>query len=184
MLYKFITEHVDLIILRTRATVADRPGPRPTEAELSHGVPLFLHEFLERLRHHEDPGAAQIGASASLHGGELLQAGFTIGQVVHGYGDVCQAITGLMVELGTQIRTTDFKTLNLCLDIAIAESVTEYARQREQAIVKEERESLGFLAHELRNLLNSVRLRSRPSARATLASAAAPAASSATASRA
>lgn len=158
MLHKFISENIDVIIQRTRATVASRRVPLPTQIELSHGVPLFLHEFLERLRHQEESGAAQIGASASLHGGELLEAGFTIGQVVHGYGDVCQAITGLMVELGTKIATEDFKTLNLCLDIAIAESVTEYARQREHAILKEERASLGLLAHELRNFLNSAAL--------------------------
>jgi hypothetical protein len=48
--------------------------------------------------------------------------------------------------------------LNLCLDIAIAEAVTEYARQREQAIFGQGVEHLGFLAHELRNLLNTATL--------------------------
>ncbi len=53
---------------------------------------LFLAEFSARLRRTEDTSAGQIGASAMLHGGELQRAGFTIGQVVHAYGDVCQEI--------------------------------------------------------------------------------------------
>ena len=33
-------------------------------------------------------------------------------QVVHDYGDVCQAITELAVELDTPISTNDFRTSN------------------------------------------------------------------------
>jgi hypothetical protein len=51
--------------------------------------------------------------------------------------------------------TSDFHILNLCLDNAIAEAVTEYARQREQNTADEEVERLGFLAHELRNLIST-----------------------------
>ena len=158
MLHEFIELHAAQIALRTRATMERRTAPRPTASELTHGVTLFLRELLLRLRDHEDPGAIQIGASASLHGGELLAAGFTIGQVVFGYGDVCQAVTGLMAELGAQIATEDFRTLNLCLDVAIAEAVSEYQRQRERAIVADGVRNLGFLAHELRNLLSTATL--------------------------
>ena len=156
--YKFITTHRELIVARTREKVASRTAPRPTEVEIVHGVPLFLDQLSARLRTNIEPGASQIGASASLHGGELLVAGFTIGQVVHDYGNICQAITELAVELESQITNEDFRMLNLCLDIAIADAVTEYARQREQAIVGQGVEHLGFLAHELRNLLNTATL--------------------------
>jgi hypothetical protein len=60
----------------------------------------------------------------------LLQ-GFTVGQVVHGYGDVCQAVTDLAVEMGAPISTDDFRTLNRCLDDAIAGAVTEYAGEQD-----------------------------------------------------
>ena len=39
-----------------------------------------------------------IGATAAIHGGHLLEQGFTVSQVVHGYGDVCQALTELAQE--------------------------------------------------------------------------------------
>jgi hypothetical protein len=125
MLHEFIAMHRDAIIARTRAMIASRTAPRPTEVEMVHGVPLFLDQLAARLRTDVEPGASQIGTNASLHGGELLKAGLTIGQVVHDYGNICQAITALVVELRARITPEDFRTLNLCLDIAIAEAVTE-----------------------------------------------------------
>lgn len=158
MLHDFITTHRELIVARTRQKVASRTAPRPTEVEIVHGVPLFLDQLAARLLTHVDADATQIGVSASLHGSELLDAGLTIGQVVHDYGNICQAITELAVELESQITNDDFRMLNQCLDVAIAESVTEFARQREQTIIGRGVEQLAFLAHELRNLLNTATL--------------------------
>ena len=59
-----------------------------------------------------------IGNSAKKHGHDLLTQGFTVEQVVHDYGDVCQSITDLAVELEASISTDDFRTLNRCLDNA------------------------------------------------------------------
>jgi signal transduction histidine kinase len=158
MLLEFIAAHRDVIIARTRERIASRTAPHPTDVEITHGVPLFLDQLGARLRLEVESGADQLGASASIHGRELLNAGFTIGQVVQDYGDICQAITELAVELGPRITNEDFRTLNLCLDIAITDAVTEYARQSERAIMGRGVEQLGFLAHELRNLLNTATL--------------------------
>ena len=68
----------------------------------------------------------EIGQSAKTHGHDLLLKGFTIEQVVHDYGDVCQSVTDLAVEMGAPISTDDFRTLNRCLDNAIAGAVTEF----------------------------------------------------------
>jgi len=85
-----------------------------------------------------------------------------VSQVVHDYGDVCQAVTELAVELNASISTDDFRTLNRCLDDAIAGAVTEYGRERNQSGIDGESargtERLGFFAHELRNLLNTALL--------------------------
>lgn len=158
MLHDFIAQHRDSIIDRTRRSVATRGAPRATDVEMLYGVPLFLDQLAARLRADVEPDGGQIGASAVLHGGELLRIGVTIGQVVHDYGNICQAITELALELSSPIGTDEFRTLNLCLDIAIAEAVTEYARQREHAIMGEGVEHLGFLAHEFRNRLNTATL--------------------------
>jgi signal transduction histidine kinase len=107
-------------------------------------------------------GESEIGTSAAHHGDELHRQGFTVDQVVHDYGDLCQAVTDLAVEVGAPITPNEFRTLNRCLDNAIADAVAEYGSQREQTITaratQDTNERLGFLAHELRNKLNGARL--------------------------
>ena len=102
---------------------------------------------------------ADIARTALHHGHELLLKGFTASQVVHDYGDVCQAITELAVETSAPIRTDEFRLLNQCLDDAIAGAVTEFGRAQNQSALDSEvargNERAGFLAHELRNLLNT-----------------------------
>ena len=162
MLFDFIARHRDLLVSRAREKVRHRVAPAPTELELSHGVPLFLDQFTARLKFGDDQSTStiggEIGATATIHGGELLAAGFAIGQVVHGYGDICQSVMELAIEMHVSITPTNFKSLNMCLDIAIAEAVTEYSNRRERQIVDRGVEQLGFLAHELRNLMNTATL--------------------------
>jgi signal transduction histidine kinase len=92
----------------------------------------------------------------------LLRSGFTIAQVVQDYGDVCQTITALAIERHAPLSTEEFRALNKCLDNAIAEAVTEYARQHEIDVVaqgaRRSNEHLGVFAHELRTLLASAML--------------------------
>jgi hypothetical protein len=74
----------------------------------------------------------EITTSAAFHGRDLLIQGRSVSQVVHGYGDVCQSVTELAVERDATISAQDFRTLNRCLDDAIAGAVTEYGREREE----------------------------------------------------
>jgi signal transduction histidine kinase len=70
-----------------------------------------------------------------------------------------QSITDLAVEKNAPISTDDFRTLNRCLDDAIAGAVTQFGREQNQSTLDGEaaRGSArgGFLAHKLRNLLNT-----------------------------
>lgn len=119
MLQEFLAVYRDEIIRRCRAKVATRSIPPPTEAEIDHGVPMFLDQLRDALRlgHITSP---VISRNAIKHGHDLLRQGFTVSQVVHDYGDVCQAVSELAVELNAPISTDDFRTLNRCLDDAIA----------------------------------------------------------------
>lgn len=161
MLDDFVLSNREAIIARTRARVASRASPKPSEAELANGIPVFLDQLVEALRRARSTTAVdleQIGRSAGLHGHDLLRMGLSIAQVVHDYGDVCQAITELAVEQKVAMTGDEFRTLNLCLDDAIAGAVTEYALQRERVIADQGIERLGVLAHEQRNLLNAAML--------------------------
>lgn len=90
-------------------------------------------------------------------------------QVVHDYGDTCQAVTELAIEQNAPITTDEFKTLNGCLDTAIAEAVTEHARITAESRSTEESERSGHVAHETRDLLNTAILAYQSLKRGTVA---------------
>ena len=129
MLDEFVTVNREEIIRRCRAKVATRSDPKVTNVEIDHGVPMFLDQLLDELRHGVSPGL-DITKTATQHGHDLLVQGYTVSQVVHDYGDVCQTVTELAVERHAEISAGDFRTLNRCLDDAIAGAVTEYGRER------------------------------------------------------
>jgi signal transduction histidine kinase len=158
VLHEFLSANRGAIIARTRAKVAARPAPRATETELETGIPLFLDQLIDTLRSPLGAGEALVEGDATEHGRQLLKRGFTVAQVVHDYGGVCQAVTELAVESKEPITAGEFHTFNRCLDDAIAWAVTEYSRTREQSITDEGMERSGNLAHELRNALSAAML--------------------------
>ena len=137
--------------------MAARSVPPPSDVEIDHGVPVFLDQLRNALRF--GGMTPEIGQSALRHGHDLLLQGCTVSQVVHDYGDICQSITDLAVEMEAPISTDDFRTLNRCLDDAIAGAVTEYGRERNQSSIDGESargsERLGFFIHEMRNLIST-----------------------------
>lgn len=172
MLYEFVTTYRDAIITRAREKLTARPWPSASAQELENGVPLFLTQLSETLRL-ESTGAATphgaIGSAATRHGSDLLALGFTVSQVVHDYGDICQAVTELAIEQNAPITTEEFRTLNGCLDTAIAEAVTEHARMTAASRSTEDSERSGHLAHETRDLLNTAILAYQSLKRGTVA---------------
>lgn len=154
MLNEFLRSRRAEIIAGARARVAVRGAPRPTEDELQNGVPLFLDNLIGVLES-GDADSTRFEASATVHGGALRRTGFSLAQVVHDYGGICQAITELAVREHAPITTSEFQILNRSLDHAIALAVTAFQKDREQVIADDETKRLGFFAHELRNRLSS-----------------------------
>ena len=158
MLHEFVSGNREEIIRRCRVKVAARSVPPPTSAELTYGIPKFLDQLVEMLRNPQG-STVEMDVSAAHHGRELRLHGFTVSQVVHDYGDVCQSVTDLAMEKDAPISVDDFRTLNRCLDDAIASAVTEYARERNRAVrdisEAQEDQRFGFLAHEVRNLVHT-----------------------------
>jgi signal transduction histidine kinase len=158
MLSEFITLNREAIITRCRAKGAARSIPPPIDAEINHGVPLFLDQLVAMLRS-GSTSTLEIDRSAGQHGHDLLLKGFTVSQVVHDYGDVCQTVTELALETDAPITTDDFRTLNRCLDEAIASAVTMYERESRRShsnrATDRDNERMGFFIHELRNLVGT-----------------------------
>ncbi|MDQ3510210.1 MAG: HAMP domain-containing histidine kinase [Pseudomonadota bacterium] len=178
MLYEFLEVNRVELIARCRAKVAARNVPGVFERELNFGISIFLDQVIETLQ--ADGGKqselslklsgpasgniapSEIGETASRHGRELQHHGFTAQDVVHDYGDLCQAITDLAFERSAPIDVDEFRTLNRCLDNAIAMAVSEFGYLRHQAHADEQSTSLnqrlGSFAHELRNSLSTATL--------------------------
>jgi hypothetical protein len=143
MLHEFLRSHHRELIDRCKEKVAKRFGPAEPPATMDHGVPLFLQQLADALRTEQStptrsivhpeptPFDSEIGRAAAMHGAEMLSLGFTVDQVVHEYGDVCQSVTDLAVEKKIQISTDEFRTLNRCLDNAIADAVTSFGLARQ-----------------------------------------------------
>jgi len=175
----FLANNRDELIARCKAKVAQRPNRGVTQEQLKNGIPLFL-EQLRRTLVAEKAGQAgkslsisgasggdvktlsEMGVSATAHGKQLMELGFSVDQVVHDYGDLCQAITDLAVERDAPFSVDQFRTLNRCLDNAIADAVTEFSVQRDATIARrhsdEVNERVRLLVQELSNSVETATL--------------------------
>ena len=179
MMHDFLANNHDDLIVRCAEKVARRPQRAATKEQLENGIPMFLDQLTRTLEAEQDgevgagtkiSGASggdatrvsEMGVSAAAHGTELLKLGYTVDQVVHDYGDLCQAITDLAFERDAPFSIDEFRTLNRCLDNAIADAVTEFSAQRDSTIAAQQssdlNERVGFLMHELRNSLGTANL--------------------------
>jgi len=174
MLHRFLTKNRALLIERCRAAAAVRVIPDGDGRKLSDGIALFLDQLIESLTTEQtaEPArsrslsgvsgggsSSEISDAATLRSRQLLKSGFTLEQIVREYGELCQAVTNLAFETQAPIEVTEFRTLNRCLDNAIAGAVTEFSSQQTVAAAEEGfnavNSRLGPLAHELRNYLHA-----------------------------
>ncbi|MHC5755599.1 MAG: sensor histidine kinase [Nostoc sp.] len=172
MLHEFLLAERDEILALCSKKIVGLADSMSSSDEMERGLPVFYDELIEVLRADADideSGKANNNSIESLHraaaerrGKESLKLGYSISQVVHGYGAICQAITEYIQENSSETASPrEFNRLNFCLDIAIAEAVTEFNRGQRENADRDEVLRLGFLAHELRNALTSASLASQ-----------------------
>ncbi|MDQ1834096.1 sensor histidine kinase [Massilia scottii] len=178
MLHEFLRNNREDLIERCRVKVNARPRRDASPGQLQNGVPMFLDQLIRTLEVEESTrptestrisgpaGGAQalseVSVTAAQHGKDLLELGFSVDQVVHDYGDLCQAITDLAVERDAPFQVDEFRTLNRCLDNVISDAVTEFSYQRDEIFARklavESNRRLGFYSDELRNHLGTASL--------------------------
>jgi signal transduction histidine kinase len=159
MLHKFLTANREKILALAIEKTAGISEDRPTSAESERGLPkLYDHLVFEMKR--EARGSPKRSSknygpnTTGLHGKELSRLGYTVSQVVHGYGVLCQAVTEYAVTTKAAITSAEFSTFNLFLDVAIADAVagyTEHANIESAGSTKR----IGILVHELRNSMTA-----------------------------
>jgi hypothetical protein len=148
MLHEFLTTNRQQIINLCKDKVAKRFEPTESASAKNYGVPLFLEQLVETLKDEQTthlrnaesgptPAPTKIGRAAAIHGAEMLRRGFRVDQVVHDYGDVCQCVTALAVEQNKTISTDEFRTLNRCLDDAIADAVASFGKAHQTSVERQ-----------------------------------------------
>jgi signal transduction histidine kinase len=166
MLHEFLIKYEKPILkMAMKRTIGLSEDLQSTD-ELEKGLPVFYKDLIDVLQKgpiddgSEDPVHTEeitVGEAAA-HGKESRRLGYTISQVVHGYGAICQAVTDFAQQKNELISPWEFHELNLCLDVVIAEAVTQYEKVGQEDIHHQEILRLGELAHELRNTLASAML--------------------------
>jgi hypothetical protein len=115
VLHVFLSNNRTELIEHCRTKVAKRVQRHATDSQLRNGVPLFLDQLIRTLVAEAEGDCelslqvsgpsggdalapSEIGVGAIAHGKALLELGYSVDQVVHDYGDLCQAITELAEE--------------------------------------------------------------------------------------
>lgn len=179
MMHEFLANNRNELVARCAEKVAKRPKRGATKRQLENGIPMFLDQLKRTLEAEnkdevgeglrisgpsggDNSQLSEMGVSAAAHGKQLLELDYSVDQVVHDYGDLCQAITDLAFERDAPFSVDEFRTLNRCLDNAIADAVTEFSARRDTSIAEQQSADLnqrvGFLMHELRNALGTATL--------------------------
>jgi hypothetical protein len=164
VLHDFLSANRDELIRRCQAKVSLRDSPAAVASEAKRGVALFLDQLGEALRLRQASGALptalasmESNRTAAVHGKQMQEEGYSVDQVVHDYGDVCQAVTELARERRAPITVDEFQILNRMLDNAIADAVSSYEDNRDRSISTQGNvdlhQRLGALADEQRRLL-------------------------------
>ena len=147
-----IRDNRELLERRSREIFLANAVPNPSEEELNHGIPILIDQITEALGSETGSVPEQaIEDVATQYGGRLFGLGFTIAELVHAYGAVCQAVMEVGGQRGASFIPEDYELLNRILDVAIAAAVSEHQRRGNEEIVRRDVTHVGGLAHELRN---------------------------------
>jgi len=148
-------EIVDVWLLRIRR---ENDPADLSSAELRDHLPSFFGDLVDALDHGGEPRRAESTLAASRHGEQRLHAGFDLDQVIREYDFLGQTILEVANAAGIAISIAQTRILLELLDAGRAEAVATYVRQRNEQAKREADEHVSFVAHELRNALNTVTL--------------------------
>jgi signal transduction histidine kinase len=121
----------------------------------------FLDELIDGIRADQERGrlgaATTDSPTARAHGRQRFELGFDIGAIVREYGALRDVIFIVMEESGAAFTVAEMRSLSWYLVGGIANAATKYAQERDAELRRQTEKHVGFLAHELRNPLASLR---------------------------
>jgi hypothetical protein len=132
-------------------------------AAVADSVREFVDELVAGLRREVGRGEAHTpdaprSPTAAEHGGQRFGLGFDLGSLVRDYGSLRDVLFQVVEESGQTPSVSELRVLSKYLIGGIADAATAYAALRDEEMRRQAAKHIGFLAHELRNPLASVRL--------------------------
>ena len=155
MLADFICGNREEIVTRYRAKAAVTSPRMPLDAEREYTASAFLDELVSALRFGSNPDTDD-GSTVNHRDDDFLEERLIVPRAAQ-YGDICQSITELAMEMNAPIHVTEFATLDRCFDEATTCAVTEFVSERGQTahVVPSDSERLRVFQHELRKLVST-----------------------------
>ena len=144
-------EIVERFVARTKAQSAAEALP---DDHVSNSLGEFLDELVAAVKR-EEPGRS---ASAIRHGEQRFNLGYEIGAVVREYGVLRDLLYDVVEESGVSVSVGEMRRLAHFFINAIGDAASRYGSARDEELRRRTSQHVGFLAHELRNLLGSVKL--------------------------
>lgn len=106
----------------------------------------------------QHPDTAEASGIAKGHGKQRFSLGYDLAAMVREYGTLRDVLFQVVEEAGATPSVRDLSVLSKYLIGGIADAAAQYALEREAELRQQAARHIGFLAHELRNPLASLRL--------------------------
>lgn len=160
MFHEFLTRERARILASAKQKALDARWGRIRSDADEEGWDFFYDELTDRFRTGESMALSQspnrqASGDSPIRGKEYVRLGYAITEAVQSYNIIYLAITDSAAEMHFEISEEEATQLKLSLDSSIAEVVAEFEFAQKLKQGAKETERLGFLAHELRNSLQS-----------------------------
>jgi signal transduction histidine kinase len=128
-------------------------------SELKNSMREFVEEVAGALEQDESSEVLLPAARARQHGEQRFRLGYNIDGLIREYGTLREVLFEFMEANGIPVSPQDALDLSGILIEGIASAAAQYSLERDAQTRTQAAEHVGFLAHELRNPLQTAQLR-------------------------
>ncbi|MGQ9424377.1 sensor histidine kinase [Gilvimarinus sp. F26214L] len=156
ILADLIEQNPDKLIARWKRTVAEQLGSELDELQLVDDLPPFLECLVTTLR--SPAGEWPACDWAQIHGRQRMQVGLDIAGLTEEMSLLQESVLGLAREQGVDPSSADIQQLMRVMGRGTALAVRSYFELWERKYTDEVAQHFAFVAHQIRNPLNSATL--------------------------
>lgn len=158
-LNKFLSIHREQILRCFEARLEQEHAPdEATRSELRDGMSSYIKLLSQTLGQKDAATTDSYMAFAEEHARQRLRLGFDLGRVVREYGYLYSCILATAKDFGSPLSEPEICELLDRNNLTSSHTITHYTRLRDEQLRQQSARHLSFLAHELRNPLNSAQL--------------------------